>query len=190
MAKTNEEFKREVQRILMVGFRETVTIGSDADRWEITDTSSDEATKLEEFFVLTISSQLFRIFVLLHFTVCDKLGKMVAEQLKTGTNEIDRARLYDYLGELGNGICGAIKRDLGRTVHSMGMSTPNRLNRDCMKYIQSLDISTETHVMARHDGDLMFCCSAYLVADEELNYKVNSRSSGSEEVDYGELEFF
>ncbi len=190
MPNTNEEFKREVRHLLTEAFEETVSIGSDASRWSITETSSEEATKLDEFFVLTISSQLFRVFVLLHFTVTNKLEQLVAEQLKSGSNSIDKAKLYDYLGELGNGICGAMKRDLARTVPSMGMSTPNLLNKGCMKYIQSLDISTESHLMARHDGDLMFCCSAYLVADQALNFTVNARASGEEEVDYGELEFF
>jgi hypothetical protein len=191
MAKTNDEFKREIRRLLEAGFRESVMSGPQASEWQISDTSSDDATRLNEFFVLTISSQLFRVFLLLHFSVTPKLEALVGEHLKTGSSAaLDPVRLYDYLGELGNSICGAMKRELAQTVPSLGMSTPNRLNKHCMRYIQSLDISTETHMRAVHDGDLMFCASAYLVADEELNYHVKAHSHGTDAVDFGELELF
>lgn len=190
MATTNEEFKREVRRTLATGFDEAIASGSNAAQWIITDTSSDDATKLDEFFVLTISSQLFRVFLLLHFSITPKLEALVAEHLKITATSIDQDKLYDYLGEFGNAICGSMKRELNRTVPSLGMSTPNRLNRDCMRYIQSLDIATETHMSARHDGDLMFCASVYLVADDELNFNVKAHATGDDEVDFGELELF
>lgn len=191
MAKTNDEFKREIRRLLEAGFKESFMSGPHGSQWQIADTSSDDATRLNEFFVLTISSQLFRVFLLLHFSVTPKLEALVSEHLKTGSSgTLDPAKLYDYLGELGNSICGAMKRELAHTVPSLGMSTPNRLNKDCMRYIQSLDISTETHMRAEHDGDLMFCASVYLVADDELNYHVKAHSSGTDAVDFGELELF
>ncbi len=186
----NEEFKREIKRLFERGFQEALTTGTDPNRWKFKEKSDLSTIKEEEFFILTVSSQLFRVFVLLHFTKNNRSEALAAEALKVGANAIDSDKFYDYLGELGNAFCGTIKRELTKTVPSLGMSTPNRLSRDCLKYFTALNIDYETHSAATYDDEPLFYASVYLSADDEINYTINSASESEDEVDSGELEFF
>lgn len=186
----SEEFKREIKRLFERGFEEALTTGTDASRWQFKDKSNLDDIKEEEFFILTVSSQLFRVFVLLHFTRNARTEAIASEALKVGANGLDSDKFYDYLGEIGNAFCGTVKRELTKTVPSLGMSTPNRLSRDCLKYFSALKIDFEDHAVATYDGQPVFYSSIYLSADEEINYTVNSAFAGEDEVDSGELEFF
>ncbi len=186
----NEDFKRELKQLFSKGLEDSLTPGTDASRWSFKDRNNSEDIQEEEFFVLTVSSQLFRVFVLLHFTRSPNTEAFVSEVLKTGNNALDTDKFYDYLGEVGNAFCGAIKRDLNRIVPSLGMSTPNRLGKDCLKYMTSLKVDYEAHSLASYDDNPLFYASIYLSADEELHYDVNSVQASDDDVDSGELEFF
>lgn len=185
----NEELKREIKREFLKGLDDALTPGTEPGSWNIKERPSIDDIEEEEFFVLTVSSQLFRIFVLLHFTKNETTEQYAADVLKTGSSGIDDEKYYDYLGEVGNAFCGALKRELTKTVPSLGMSTPNRLGHACMKYINALDIDYECHAVTEYQGTPLFYASVYVCADEELNYEVNANSS-EDEVDSGELEFF
>jgi hypothetical protein len=51
------------------------------------------------------------------------------------------------LGKSVNSICGAIKRELGRTVPQPGHVLPqNRLSTECMKYVKARSIDHQAHV--------------------------------------------
>ena len=186
----SEDFKREIKRLFEKGLEEALTTGSDASRWKFREKSGLGDIKENECFILTVSSQLFRVFVLLHFTKGPRTEALAAEALKVGANAIDSDKFYDYLGEVGNAFCGTIKRELTKTVPSLGMSTPNRLSRDCLKYFDALKIDYETHSVANYDDEPLFYASVYLSADDEINYTINHTSANEDEVDSGELEFF
>ena len=71
------------------------------------------------------------------------------------------------------------------------MSTPNRLNKDCLKYIDQFHTDFGFHAVAEYDDVPLFHASIYLSADEELNFNVNtSQSDDDDDIDSGELEFF
>jgi hypothetical protein len=186
----NEEFKQEIRRSFKSCYEESLTTGSDPSRWSIKEKSQILEIKEKEFFVLTMSSQLFRVFILMHFTKSPKTEAFVAEILKINSNNVDEDKFYDYLGEVGNTFCGSIKRDVGKIVPSLGMSTPNRLNKDCLKYIDQLHTDFEFHAVAEYDDSPLFYASIYFSADEELNYNVNVSQSSDDDIDSGELEFF
>lgn len=185
----NEDLKREIKSEFLEGLEDALSPGSEPGSWHIKECTASDDSEFEEFFVLTISSQLFRIFVLLHFNKSENTENYISEVLKAGTNGIDEDKFYDYLGEVGNGFCGAMKRELNKTVPSLGMSTPNKLNKECIKYINALKVDYDLHAIAEYQGTTLFKASAYVCADEELNYVVDT-SSKQDDVDSGELEFF
>jgi len=187
----NEDFKREIISSFTKGFEEAVIPSSDTSSWRIKEKTSNEADHESEFFVLTISSQLFRIFVLMHFSKSEETEKYVSDIMKLGSNSpVNEDTFYDCLGEIGNAFCGSMKRDISKLVPSLGMSTPNRLGRDCLKYMSSLKINFETHAIAEYNDNPLFYASAYLVADETLEFTASIRQENESELDSGELEFF
>jgi len=185
----NDEFKSELKHIFKSGYEEILLSGTDADRWMIKDKSSLKNVDEAEFYVLTMSSQLFRIIVLLHFSISENTRAFVSEVLNIPANNVDNDKFYDYLGEIGNSFLGSIKRDVGRFVPSLGMSTPNRLNKGCLKYLDILDSDFEAHAVAEFDDNELFYSSVYLIADEELNIST-VRTNIEDETDSGDLEMF
>jgi len=186
----NEEFKQEIKRSFKSCYEEALTTSSEPARWSFKEKQSLPDLNEAEFFVLTMSSQLFRVFILMHFTKSPQSYAYVADVLKINTSSVDDDKFYDYLGEVGNAFCGSVKRDVGRIVPSLGMSTPNRLNKDCLKYMKLLHTDFEFHAVAEYDDAPLFYSSIYLSADEELNFDVNTSQSNEDDVDSGDLEFF
>lgn len=186
----NEEFKQELKRSFKSCYEESLTAGSETSRWTIKEKTQLTDLNEAEFFVLTMSSQLFRVFILMHFTKSPKTEAFVADVLKINANSVDDDKFYDYLGEVGNAFCGSVKRDVGKIVPSLGMSTPNRLNKDCLKYIDQLHTDFGFHAVAEYDDSPLLYASMYISADEELNFKVNTNQAIDDDVDSGELEFF
>jgi len=187
--RVNEEFKNEVKRTFRSSYEDALVAGSDPSRWHIREKSTLDGIDEDEFFVLTMSSQLFRIFILLHFSIKPETEQFVCDVMKINTNNMDKDKFYDYLGEVGNAFLGSVKRDIGKAVPSLGMSTPNRLNKECLKYMKSLNTNFEAHAVAEYDDQPLFYSSVYLVADEELNIEIN-KNLIIDEVDSGELEMF
>ena len=186
----NEEFKQEIRRSFKNCYEESLVAGSDTSRWSIKEKQQHNDLNEAEFFVLTVSSQLFRVFVLMHFTKSPQTEAFVSDVLKINSNNLDNDKFYDYLGEVGNAFCGSIKRDIGKIVPSLGMSTPNRLNKDCLKYIDLLSTDLEFHAVAEYDDNPLFHASIYLSADDELDFNVNVSQTIDEDIDSGELELF
>lgn len=185
----NDEFKNEIKRIFNSSFEDAFLADSDSTQWHFKEKNTLEKLDTEEFYILTMSSQLFRIFIFLHFSKNADTEKYVSNALKLTSGKLDDDKFYDYLGELGNAFLGSIKRDIGKYVPSLGMSTPNKLGIDCLKYMNNLASDFETHSSASLNDKALFHASVYLVADEELNVHID-RQSLDEEVDSGELELF
>lgn len=183
----NEEFKSEIKRIFNSSFEDSFV--SNSDTWQFREKSVLDKLDTKEFFVLTMSSQLFRIFIFLHFTKNAESERYVSNALNLTSGKLDDDKFYDYLGEVGNAFLGAIKRDIGKYVPSLGMSTPNRLGIDCLKYMKNLKSNFETHSSASLNDKALFHASVYLVADEALNIHID-RYSHEKETDSGELELF
>ena len=185
----NDEFKNEIKRIFNSSFEDSFVSGSDNTHWQFKEKSTLDKLDTKEFYILTMSSQLFRIFIFLHFSKNAEMEDYVSNALNLTSGKLDDDKFYDYLGEVGNAFLGAIKRDIGKYVPSLGMSTPNRLGIDCLKYMNNLKTNFETHSSASLNEKALIHASVYLVADEELNVHVD-RHSYDEEVDNGELELF
>lgn len=185
----NEEFKNEIKRTFRISFEESLIPGTDSSLWQFKEKSNLNQLNAQEFYVLTMSSQLFRIVVLFHFTRRAESEAFVGDVLKVNANNMNEDKFYDYLGEVGNAFLGSIKRDIGKLVPSLGMSTPNRLNKDCLKYMTTLNTNFESHAIAEFNGQELFYSSIYLVADQDLDIEVN-KTQLEDETDSGELEMF
>jgi hypothetical protein len=185
----NDEFKNEIKRIFNSSFEDALVSSPDNTQWQFKEKSTLEKLNTKEFYVLTMSSQLFRIFIFLHFTKNSDTEQYVSHVLNLTSGKLDDDKFYDYLGEVGNAFLGAIKRDIGKYVPSLGMSTANKLGVDCLKYMANLKSDFETHSSALLNDKTLFHASVYLVADEELNIHIN-RYAHEDEVDSSELELF
>ncbi len=185
----NDEFKNEIKRIFLSSFEDALVPGSATGNWQLKEKAVLDKIDTKEFYVLTMSSQLFRIFIFLHFTKNSETERYVSNVLNLTSGKLDDDKFYDYLGEVGNAFLGSIKRDIGKYVPSLGMSTPNKLGIDCLKYMKNLKCNFEAHSSAYLNDKVLFHASVYLVADEDLNIHVD-RYSQNDDVDSGELELF
>jgi hypothetical protein len=186
----NEEFKHELSQLFKQSLGEALPTGANGESWSISELSDNNEINLPEFFVLTISSQLFRVLIFLHFVKNTISEQYVADALGVNAASLEADKFYDFLGEIGNGFCGTIKRELCHTVPSLGMSTPNRLDRACLQYMTNLNVEFESHVKTEMENGPTFYSSLYLCADNDLNFQVARRASAEPETDSGDLEFF
>jgi len=155
---------------------------------QVKDTSkSPSEFDREQAIVLTISSHLFRILVCMHFNLDDRLVQLVTSGLNEKSTNLEKSKIYDYLSEVGNVFCGALKRELQKAVPSLGMSTPNILSKDSLKYVDSLKVDIEGKSVINSDSGVLFYASYYLSAYGDLDY---TSSMVEESVDSGELELF
>lgn len=54
---------------------------------------------MKEIFMLTISSQLFRIVLVMHFTRTSEFEQLVIDALKLNTATLDQDKFYDFLAK-------------------------------------------------------------------------------------------
>ena len=144
----------------------------------------------EEFFMLTVCSYTFKAYNFLHFTKNKETIQFVANALDKSYESIDDRLFYDYLGEVGNTFSGSFKRELGKYIPHLGMSTPNKLNQHSLLSIKDDNFGYESHYVAKVDNKKLFFGSLYVEASEELNFKVAQNAKLDDDLETGELEFF
>jgi len=156
--------------------------------WDIKSEASDNI-KEKELFMLTVSSYHFRAFLILHFTKNDKTIGYVSNALNVPPDKLDDIRYYDYLGELGNGLCGMYKRELGKYFPYLGMSTPNLMMGATLKHMSIWNYEHESHWSARSPDDLNFHGSIFVSSYGDVDFKYKATQLDAN-VETGELEFF
>ncbi len=144
----------------------------------------------KKMVVLTISSYLFRLVVMFHFTADAATRAHFARLHGVSASEMSEQALLDAIAECGNLCCGIFNRELGRYFPHLGMSTPNVIDRQCAAYLQKLNCAHIRH-FAIELVDLpesprfhvSLCVSAYAPLDFAV--------AAEEQVDTtGELELF
>jgi hypothetical protein len=103
----------------------------------------------------------------------------------------------DHLKELANNICGTFKRYLGRYVGALGMSTPDLLPPDCLKYF-GVSHTRNEHPPAVHSVDsdgVRYYITLLMQGDIDLESytfaaAVNPTDHSSPVDTTGELELF
>jgi len=144
----------------------------------------------KRFVMLTISSYDFRLIVLLHFSADPAAMKYVSDSLKVASGILTVSQYQDYISEMGNILCGAIKRGLFQFFPHLGLSSPNQLQFESLKYIESYQIDHAIHVKAMAEDGTEFYSSLYVSSFAELDFDPVAILKVDEKVEMGALEMF
>ena len=185
----NPDFERVLKDTLSSAFREAMTDCLPEGQWDIKEQRDNKGVSCKEAVVLTISSHLFRVIYFLYFNNDERCQAFIADGLKIKNENLPDSRIYDYLCEVGNSYFGSVKRTMGNSVTSLGMSTPNILDCSSFKYVGDLNIDSEGFAVAELNGEPLLWASYHLSASGELNFEVE-QVVAEDNVDSGELEFF
>ena len=189
---SQSSFNREVVRLFNIAMEDSFYSSTDTEI-HTAEVNNSIHGEFKEFVLLTISSPLFRILTVIHLNNDNVTKAFVANKLNTTVDGLTDERFYDYIGEVGNTFCGAIKRSLNNFIPSLGMSTPNRLESGSMKYMLSQKPSFESFKHIEINGQTLFECGIYVCNDAELDFDITQTTTSNtevEEADCGELEFF
>lgn len=148
----------------------------------------DPKAKQKKIVILTVSSYLFRLMAILYFRPDDATRAYFARGAAEGAPPLTDEEFYDRVAECGNGFCGALNRDLGKHFPHVGMSTPNIIDKDCMRYVDLLGCEQVKHYKLSLDGDLAMYASLCVTAYGTVDFHVDA--AVEEEVSTGELEMF
>ena len=143
-----------------------------------------EETKL---VILTVSSYLFRLMVLIYFTPDKATKEHFARVNKMQVSDMSEQVLYDAISECGNICCGILNRELAHFFPSIGMSTPNILDRECATYLKMLKCGHTQHLRIDINNAVRFHASLCVCDHADLDFKVDL---AEEEESTGELELF
>ena len=184
----NVEFEKMLKDSFINGFDTSMRDCLPEGQWDVRDIRENEGLNQKSAVVLTISSHLFRIIYFLYFTNDERCNEFISEGLNIKNENLPNSRVYDYLCEVGNSFFGSVKRVVGNSVTSLGMSTPNILDSSSFKYVDELKIDSSGYAVAELNGSPLFYASFHISASSELNFAIEQ--TVEEEVDSGELEFF
>lgn len=184
----NPEFEKMLKDSFTSGFDTALRDCLPNEQWDVKELRENKGLDKNEAVVLTISSHMFRIIYFLYFTNDERCQAFIADGLNIKNENLPNTRVYDYLCEVGNSFFGSVKRVVGNSVTSLGMSTPNILDCSSFKYVDELKIDSNGFAVAELNGDPLFYASFHISASSELNFAVEQ--TVEEEVDSGELEFF
>jgi len=183
-----ETAKNSFETLLMKCLSESLKTNANPD-WDLRAIDKLDGANEAEFFMLTLSSFTFKSFVLLHFTRNEPTMKYVEDALQITSEVPDEDKFYDFLGEIGNGFCGALKRELGNYLPNLGMSTPNRLTKQSHAHIAALDCEFETHLAASSEEKILFYGSLYVRSYSDMDFRIQHQTIDND-VESGEVEFF
>jgi hypothetical protein len=144
--------------------------------------------KEKKAVVLSIASDRFRLVVALLCRL-DADGKAHFARL----NRIDPAEwsdqdFEDAVNECGNIIVGSINRDVGRYFPSVGMSTPNVLDREALAYLEALGPG-HRRVFQVTGLSLDFFAVLFVSPTGAVDFRAEVEAL-EDAVDSGELEMF
>lgn len=133
-----------------------------------------------DLVVLTLASYAFRIVTIFELSNAGA----VREYFLGGNSDTD---FFEAFGELGNRCCGAMSRELGRHFPHMGMSTPFRLESQCLDYIDVLRPTWEVQYRVRIGEAVSLQASLCFCAYAPMDFQIDAPL---EEETTGELELF
>ena len=119
-----------LQRLLTCGLHDAVAVDAGCS----VEPCAAEA-EAPQFVMLTISHAAFRLVVCLHFASDESSRDFIARRLRTAADRVSDADFRDALCEIGNELCGVMKRSLSQHFSHLGMSTPNLLERRSLPHV-------------------------------------------------------
>ena len=136
--------------------------------------------------ILTTSSFLFRLIVLIHFTLDAPTKEHFARMNNKPVAEMDAQTFYDVVSECGNLCCGIMNRDLLAAFPHMGLSTPNILDKQCAAYLDVLKYGHIKHIRVDINNSVRFHATLCVCEHTDLDFAVDVDAEEST----GELEMF
>ncbi len=140
----------------------------------------------EQMVVLTVSSYVFRLTFLIHFSPDEKTYAHFAAVNRLALAELGEQAFVDAISECGNICCGNLNRDLARIFLHVGMSTPHILARRCVDSLDKLGQGQQLHFNLKSANGPGFGVSICVNAFAPLDFAVDA--AAAEET--GELEMF
>ncbi len=144
--------------------------------------------KEKKIVILTVSSYLFRAIVIIYFKPDAATRAYFDRHATEDAPEMTEDEFFDRVAECGNVCCGTLNRGLGEHFPHVGMSTPNIVDRECMRYTDLLACGLEKHYMITLDGDLTLYASLCVAAYGKIDFYVDPVIE--EDLSVGELEMF
>ncbi len=172
--------------LLMQGVKGAIAAQSDVI-CEVSVASDLKGMTATKCVVLTISSYLFRLMVLIHFTPDAATKSHFAKASRAQESDMSEQTFIDAISEFSNMCCGALSRDLSPIFRHIGMSTPNILDTECASYLHLLKCGHTQHFKVEVNNlthlHFSLCVSEYSDIDFEVDMT-------AEDVSTGELELF
>jgi hypothetical protein len=159
----------------------------DGSHCEITPLDDDSAICESKMAVLTVSSYLFRVIVMLHFTPDAATFEHFAKLNHSSLEEMSAQEIMDTIAERGNLCCGILNRELIAYFPHIGMSTPNVIDRHCAAYLSMLNCGHIQHFAIDIDQGPPLHASLCISDYADIDFSVSADAMGAST---GELELF
>jgi hypothetical protein len=135
--------------------------------------------------MLSIATFRCRLHVLVHHGLQPRLHRVFGPAQGEETGEA--VPLTDRLAEYGNLVCGAINRELGRSWHYAGMSTPSHLTGQVLDHLDLLRDQHQIHAEVSVEGERLLGASLLIGSHAPFDFQCIDAPAGQTA---GELEFF
>jgi hypothetical protein len=153
---------------------------------EVSVLPDDSAIGESKMVVLTVSSYLFRLMVMFHFTP-DAATLAYFARLNNAAPDVSEQECLDAIAERGNLCCGILNRDLATYFPHIGMSTPNVIDRHCAAYLKMLNCGLIQHFAVDIDGAPRLHVTLFVSDYDDIDFTVDADAIGGST---GELELF
>jgi hypothetical protein len=150
--------------------------------------ASLDKIKEKKIVILTVSSYLFRLMAIIYFKPDAATRAYFNRNAPEGAPALTDEEFLDRISECGNVCCGSLNRDLGRHFPHVGMSTPNVIDKDCMRYVDLLGCGLVKHYRMQLDDGLSLYASLCVTDYGTVDFHVEQVAE--EDVSTGELEMF
>lgn len=175
--------RHHFEAVLLDAVRSSLPTGWE-DRATLKLVSSLADVRSTHAVMLSIATYRCRLHFLLHHGQGAGLAALLGHTVDGEGRPIP---LRDVLAEFGNLACGAINRELGRSWHYAGMSTPSHLTGHALDNIVLLQDQHQIHLSVMQDQTPLLGVSLLIGAKAPFEF---DRTLDTTEQAAGELEFF
>ena len=174
-------FERSFRHALRTRLPACMDATCEIDEHALPETPARDMGRRDDVMVLTISSIAFRLLILLQF------GDDSATREHYGAADGART-LDDALMEVGNLCCGALNQQLVEHFPDLGMSTPYRLDGNCLAHLGQLKPDCLVSYRIRIDARVTIGATLCVCARAPTDFDAQISETVDEAV--GELELF
>ena len=163
-----------------------IGMGSSDDLFDIMTKPADFPIEEKKIVLLTVSSYLFRLIVMVYFSDDLPTREHFARLNRIDADKMDEKSLIDAICECGNMIVGTLNRDLATVFSSVGMSTPNIIDKNCASYFSSLNFGYSRDFQITINNEKTFFLTIGVTEFADIDFVLDA----TVEEATGELEMF